>query len=148
MRNSVQCHVVMGFNPSLRVYRVLSFFSSCRNWDSPTPLTLRRLCTPHPFVPGGEAQSLTGGGGRSQFLRGDRHCGSLDIYMYCICDPALLKILTDQPGAGVLDEPYSQLSPLSGVAAQARQSIGHRLEPCLSYVAWRAGMATPLSGLS
>ncbi len=30
--------------------------------------------------------------------------------------------------AGVLDEPYSQLSPLSGVAVQARQSTVHRLE--------------------
>ncbi len=28
----------------------------------------------------------------------------------------------DQPVTGVLDEPYSQLSPLSGVAVQARQS--------------------------
>ncbi len=27
------------------------------------------------------------------------------------------------PVAGVLDEPYSQLIPLSGVAVQARQSI-------------------------
>jgi hypothetical protein len=44
---------------------------------------------------------------------------------------------------GVLDEPYSQLSPLSGVAIQARQST--RLEPCPSYAAWRAGMATQLS---
>jgi hypothetical protein len=50
--------------------------------------------------------------------------------------------------AGVLDEPYSQLSPLSGVAVEARQSTVHTLEPCPSYVAWRAGMATPLSGLS
>jgi hypothetical protein len=45
---------------------------------------------------------------------------------------------------GVLDEPCSQLSPLSGVAVQAGQS---RLEPCPSYVAWRAGMGTPLNGL-
>jgi len=45
---------------------------------------------------------------------------------------------------GVIDEPFSQLTPLSGVAVQARQSI-HRLEPCLSYVTWRAGMVTPLS---
>jgi hypothetical protein len=26
--------------------------------------------------------------------------------------------------AGVLDEPFSQLTPLSGIAVQARQSIG------------------------
>jgi hypothetical protein len=30
--------------------------------------------------------------------------------------------------AGVLDEPNSQLNPLSGVAVQARQSTVHRLE--------------------
>jgi hypothetical protein len=50
--------------------------------------------------------------------------------------------------AGVLDEPHSQLTPLSGVAVQARQSTYSRLEPCPSYVAWRAGMATQLSELS
>jgi hypothetical protein len=49
---------------------------------------------------------------------------------------------------GVLDEPYSQQTPFSGEAVQARQSTVHRLEPCPVYVAWRAGMATPLSGLS
>jgi hypothetical protein len=45
--------------------------------------------------------------------------------------------------AGVLDEPFSQLTPLSRVAVQALglQSTVHRLEPCPSYVAWRAGMA-------
>jgi hypothetical protein len=50
------------------------------------------------------------------------------------------------PVAGVLDEPYSQLIPLSRVAVQAVSL--HRLEPRLSHVAWRAGMASPLSGLS
>ncbi len=48
--------------------------------------------------------------------------------------------------AGVLDEPFSQLTPPSGVAY--RPASLRRLEPCPSYVAWRAGMATPLSGLS
>jgi hypothetical protein len=47
----------------------------------------------------------------------------------------------------VLDEPYSKLIPLSGVAVQARQSTVQRLEQCSSYVAWRAAMTTPLSGL-
>ena len=50
--------------------------------------------------------------------------------------------------AGVLDEPYSQLSPLSGVAVQARQSTKAGAVSILQYVAWRAGMTTPLSGLS
>ncbi len=43
------------------------------------------------------------------------------------------------PIAGVLDESYSQLTPLSEVAVQARQSI-RRLEPCTFYAAWEAGM--------
>jgi hypothetical protein len=49
--------------------------------------------------------------------------------------------------AGVLDESYSQLTPLSGVAVQARASL-HRLKPFPAFVAWWAGMATPLSWLS
>jgi hypothetical protein len=36
------------------------------------------------------------------------------------------------PVAGVLDEPFSQLTSLSGVAVQARQST-YGLEPCPSY---------------
>jgi hypothetical protein len=35
-----------------RVGRVLSFFSSRRNWDSPTPLAAGE-CAPPPFGPGG-----------------------------------------------------------------------------------------------
>jgi hypothetical protein len=37
--------------------------------------------------------------------------------------------------AGALDEPYSQLTPRNGVVVQARPAS---LEPCPSYVAWRA----------
>jgi hypothetical protein len=43
------------------------------------------------------------------------------------------------PVTGVLDEPYSQLTLPPSL---------HRLKPCPSYEAWRAGVATPLSGLS
>jgi hypothetical protein len=50
--------------------------------------------------------------------------------------------------AGVLDEPYSPLTPLSGVELPYRPASLHRLEPCPSYVAWRAGVDTPLSWLS
>jgi hypothetical protein len=46
------------------------------------------------------------------------------------------------PVAGVLDEPYSQQSCLY------RPTSLYRLKLCPSYVAWRAGMATQLSGLS
>jgi hypothetical protein len=52
--------------------------------------------------------------------------------------------------AEVLDEPYSQLTPLSGIAIPARQSIyisWNRVQ-YPSYIAYRAGMATLLSGVS
>jgi hypothetical protein len=49
--------------------------------------------------------------------------------------------------AGVSDEPYCQLIPLSEVAVQARHSIGWN-SAHFTYVAWWVGMATPLSGLS
>jgi hypothetical protein len=69
-----------------------------------------------------------------------------------ICTPGTQVIA--QPGnsvTGVLDEPYSQLTPLSGVAVEARQSMYlNRVQWTLSIlcIAWRAGMATLLSGLS
>jgi hypothetical protein len=47
--------------------------------------------------------------------------------------------------AEVLDEPYSQLNPLSGVAVQGRQ---YTKAGTVSVVAWRAGMATQLNELS
>jgi hypothetical protein len=62
-----------------RVGRVLSFFSTRRNWDSPTPKSAEE-CAPPPFGPGGGAHSFAGEGlGESQFRRGDIHCGALYI---------------------------------------------------------------------
>ncbi len=50
----------------------------------PHLLTRRRVCTLHPFGCGGGAHSLAGQGvGESQFGRGDRHCGTLGIYLIC-----------------------------------------------------------------
>ncbi len=50
------------------------------------------------------------------------------------------------PVAGVSGEPFSQLTPLSGVAELHTVHVGwNRVHP--SYVAWKAGMATPLSWL-
>jgi hypothetical protein len=49
------------------------------------------------------------------------------------------------PVAGVLDEPYSQLTPLSGVAVQARQA---GTVSCPSYVAWRAVVNTQFAELA
>ncbi len=51
-----------------RVDRVLDFFSSRPNWDFPGGYTL--ACG-------------RGGGGGSQFRRGDRHCGTLGLYVLC-----------------------------------------------------------------
>jgi hypothetical protein len=60
-----------------RVGRVLRFFSSRRNWNSPTPLAAGE-CAPPPFGPGGREHSLAGEGlGEPQFRRGDIHCGAL-----------------------------------------------------------------------
>jgi hypothetical protein len=47
------------------------------------------------------------------------------------------------PVAGVLDEPFSQLTPLSPPAY-----IGWNRVHLLCSLAWRAGTATPLSELS
>ncbi len=74
-----------------RVGRVLSFFSSRRNWDSPNPSPAGE-CSPLPLVPGGGAHSLAteeGGGGESQFRRGDIHCGTL--YMCVLCGTVSVK---------------------------------------------------------
>ncbi len=61
-----------------RVDRVLSFFSSRRNWDSPNPSPAGE-CAPHPLIQGG-AHPLAGEGlGESQFQREDIHCGTLCI---------------------------------------------------------------------
>jgi hypothetical protein len=61
------------------VGRVLSFFSSRRNWDSPTPLTCRRGC-----FGSGWAHSLAGKKvGKSQHRQGDIHFGTLYICVLC-----------------------------------------------------------------
>ncbi len=66
------------------VGRVLSFFSSRRNWDS-QPLTRSRVCPPPPRFSGGRGTLLAREGlGESQFRRGDIHCGTIYIYMYFV----------------------------------------------------------------
>jgi hypothetical protein len=69
-----------------RVDRVLGFFSSSPNWDSPTPSPVGE-CVPPPlwfrgWVQTGLRERVWWGGG-SQFRRGDRHCGTLGIYVHC-----------------------------------------------------------------
>jgi hypothetical protein len=59
--------------------RVLSFFSSHRSWDCLTPSPAGGCVSP-PLVQGRGKQSLVGEGvGESQFLRGDKPCGTLGI---------------------------------------------------------------------
>ncbi len=60
-----------------RVDRVLDFFSSRPNWDPLTP-------SPAGFGSGGWTLSLAGvGWGGSQFGRGDTHCCTLGIDVFC-----------------------------------------------------------------
>ncbi len=51
----------------------------------------------------------------------DKHLGKDDLKAYALC--LLLLFAKEAAVVGVLDEPYSQLAPLSGVAVQARQSV-------------------------
>ncbi len=80
---------------------MLGFFSSRPNWDFPQPLTPRRVPPPPPLVQGGGAHSLAGEGvGWSQFRRGDRHCGTLGIYVLCevlYCKINWLKTIVADP---------------------------------------------------
>ncbi len=75
--------------------RVLSFFSSRRNWDCPNPSTAAACAPPPPplrLVPGGGALSLAREGvGESQFRRGNMHCGTLYIYVLCASSPPPVK---------------------------------------------------------
>jgi hypothetical protein len=45
----------------------------------------------------------------------------------------------DRQVAGVLDEPHSQVNPLSGVAVQGSQSTVQSLKPCPSFICSLAG---------
>ncbi len=89
------------YSPSHRVDRVLGFFSSRPNWDSPTPSPWPSGCfsTPQPpLVPRGGPHSLAGEGGvGSQFGRGERHCGTLGVYV--LCGPILptKEVIKEQP---------------------------------------------------
>ncbi len=67
-----------------KVGRVLSFFYSRRNWDSPTPLAAGECASP-PFGPGGRrARSLAGEGvEESQFRREDMKLWC-SVYKYSI----------------------------------------------------------------
>ncbi len=78
-----------------RVGRVLSFFSSRWNWDSPTPPLQASVPSPSPRFWGGGTHSLAREGlGESQFRRGGIHCGTLYIYVLCAQDRCNWHALT------------------------------------------------------
>ncbi len=60
------------------VDRVLSFLSSRRNWDYPTPSHLGEC-----LVPRVSTFALAKGGEVSHLQRGDRHCITLGTYVLC-----------------------------------------------------------------
>ncbi len=63
------------FNPQSRQSAKLFLQSS--ELRLPHSLTRRRVCTPHPLVPGGGTLACGRGSGGSQFERGNRHCGTV-----------------------------------------------------------------------
>ncbi len=92
-----KCRLLYFVNPKHRVGRVLSFFSSRWNWDSPNPSPARE-CAPHPLVRGeGHTRWWERGCDsvwKCQFQRGDIHCGTL--YMYVLCDPKYFLVNNDR----------------------------------------------------
>ncbi len=78
--------------PEHRVGRVLSFFYTRWNWDSPTPLAAGERAPPPPptFGLGGRAHSLAGEGlGESQIPTSDEGTYTVVLYIYIevLCDP-------------------------------------------------------------
>jgi hypothetical protein len=71
-------HRIHGLNH--RVDRVLGFFSSRPNWDPRSP-HLQTGVFPPPLVPLGDTLTRGRGDEGSQFVRGDRPCGTLGTYL-------------------------------------------------------------------
>ncbi len=59
----------------------------------PQPLTSRRVCTSPPFGSGGNTLARGRGHGGSQFGRGDRNCGTLNIDVFCCLYLYIFKTL-------------------------------------------------------
>jgi hypothetical protein len=113
-----------------RVDRVLSFFSSHWNWDSPTPSHAGE-CAPPPFGSRGVTHSLAEEreGEDYQFGRGDRHCGTLRINVLCAGGPGYLAALAVALAAA--GEPAAlhgvRVRLLAAGGAQARHRLRVRL---------------------
>ncbi len=69
-----------------RVDRVRSFFSSRRNWDSPTPSPTGECAPPFRLVPGGTFACWRGSGGVPIPTRGHTLWYSIFIYVLCAVD--------------------------------------------------------------
>ncbi len=84
-----------------RVGRELSFFSSRRNCDSPMHPSPAGECAPPPFGSGmGGTLALAGEGlGKSQFRRGDIHCGTL----YTVCRYFVWNCIFSPSKGSILD---------------------------------------------
>ncbi len=80
---------------------MLSFFSSRRNWDFPTPLA-EGECAPSPFGPGWRADSLAGEGlGESQSDEGT-YTVVLHIYKYFVPWGDSLQLYNDEDNGEVV----------------------------------------------
>ncbi len=77
---------------------MLSFSSSRRNWDYPTPSPAGE-CAPLPLVRGeGHTRWREEGVGESQFRRGDLHLGTLYIYVLCAITHGIWALIREIGG--------------------------------------------------
>jgi hypothetical protein len=89
---AVMAYTCSGEGTDHTVDRMLSFFSSRRNWDSPNPSTAGECALPP--VLGGGAHSLAREGlGDSQFRRGDIHWRTLYIGTYFVVQTHYTNLL-------------------------------------------------------
>jgi hypothetical protein len=115
-----------------RVGRVVSFFSSRRNWDSPNP------------SPAGECAPPS----LSQFRRGDIHCGTLHIYvLYCIS--LMIKPLPVRPPPFCIPGRSRQLQDRSRPPLPAGAEDGSGAgQPALAHPLFAHSRAASRTGVS
>ncbi len=127
----------------LSVGRVLSFFSSRRNWDSLNPLPAESVPPPPPLVPGGGATLVSERGmGESQFQRGDIHCGT----QYKVCKYFVLDTVRSR--SRVLLPPNNSVSRIGlgkwqNSAKVASEIFSWLLMLCRGTLGLQSSMATP-----
>ncbi len=98
-----------------RVGRVLSFFSSRRNWDSPNLSPAGECAPPLPWFWGeGHTRWRKRGWnlGESQFRLGDIHCGTLYIYVRTFWAEVIPLLATPRdPPSPHIDNTYVDPNP-------------------------------------